>query len=692
MSVSGRKPGGRYSPEQRQEDRSEAQLRDRFAELGWPVDRVDRDLGEDLNVRVYDDGASTGLGFHVQLKSTADSSKLKLTRSDSLAYDLEVKDLLHWEVSTTLVVLVVWDVTTRTGWWTPVPTILDELDKSNEGWRNKGEVAVHVPLASSTDDAGLVHLRRVIADHTLPLVPRADRSYSLAFPNTELGVAGRQMFDRALDLGESVTFPEGFLPVIEFPSWHRRIYGSAGPGDLVEITMTPTAWRQAKPLRIEVVSTEGSSLAALSYVELRLVVPGRKRRVWNNEHQKPSVVLSVDTEANGLRLQFRHIGPGKNLYEAREAVGFLLACADPGSVIRVISLEDGNVVASGPTASATGSYDALAMRERLEVLDKLVFIQQRVPGCGSVSMKALEEVTPDDVDLIGTVFQILRDGKVESVKAISLEIEPAEEPLPEVDCEVRFDLKESTVELLGLNIQLGDVRATVVDSKLYMAALRAAQVRANASGTVIPVRFEDLQIVEEYLDWLPGHLPWAAMYEALDKLTKIAGHNEGYFARADGRAAGATEAVFDALVSERKIEQITSDVFHLNHFARSDHEQLVSLWLQTDRRGILSHDTALLLHEISDIAPKRRHITVPPGWDPGERKLDRKIVLHHAAVGEDEIRWLGPVPYTAPLRTLRDCIAAHLPPDLIAQAIANGLRLGMFTEADLPLDVHQGAA
>ncbi|MFS8067375.1 MAG: hypothetical protein ACMG6S_13525 [Byssovorax sp.] len=144
---------------------------------------------------------------------------------------------------------------------------------------------------------------------------------------------------------------------------------------------------------------------------------------------------------------------------------------------------------------------------------------------------------------------------------------------------------------------------------------------------------------------------------------------------------------------EHKIEQTASDVFHLNHFPHSDHEQLIALWLQTDRRGVLSHDTALFLHEISDVFPRRRHITVPPGWEPGDRKLDANVVIHHGEVSEDEIRWLGPVPYTAPLRTVRDCIASHLSPDLIEQAIADGLRLGMFTEADvLPLDVHRGAA
>ncbi len=122
-------------------------------------------------------------------------------------------------------------------------------------------------------------------------------------------------------------------------------------------------------------------------------------------------------------------------------------------------------------------------------------------------------------------------------------------------------------------------------------------------------------------------------------------HGRHYFTRADARAAGASDPIFDALLVEHKIELIASDVYRLVHFPPSDHEELVSLWLQTDRKGVLSHDTALLLHELSDIGPKRRHITVPPGWTPGDRKLDARVVIHRGYVAEDEKRWLGPVPY-----------------------------------------------
>ncbi len=101
----------------------------------------------------------------------------------------------------------------------------------------------------------------------------------------------------------------------------------------------------------------------------------------------------------------------------------------------------------------------------------------------------------------------------------------------------------------------------------------------------------------------------------------------------------------------------------------------------------------MLLHELSDILPTRRHVTVPVGWSPPEgRILDPDVVLHRGEVPEEDLCWIGPVPFTAPLRTLRDAIAVSVSPDLIEQAIAGGLRRGMFRATDLPPGALPGAA
>ena len=45
--------------------------------------------------------------------------------------------------------------------------------------------------------------------------------------------------------------------------------------------------------------------------------------------------------------------------------------------------------------------------------------------------------------------------------------------------------------------------------------------------------------------------------------------------------------------------------------------------------------------------------------------------------------WFGPVPVTAPLRTLEDCATAHLQPDLLRDAARPALARGMVSRGDL---------
>jgi predicted transcriptional regulator of viral defense system len=115
----------------------------------------------------------------------------------------------------------------------------------------------------------------------------------------------------------------------------------------------------------------------------------------------------------------------------------------------------------------------------------------------------------------------------------------------------------------------------------------------------------------------------------------------------------------------------------------SEHEDLVVTWLQTEKQGVFSHDTALALHELSDILPVRQHITLPPGWKPVEgMALATNTVVHEGTVPDTEKSWMGPVPFTKPLRTLVDCIDKDLTPDLVIQGIADARRRGMLSHAE----------
>lgn len=123
-------------------------------------------------------------------------------------------------------------------------------------------------------------------------------------------------------------------------------------------------------------------------------------------------------------------------------------------------------------------------------------------------------------------------------------------------------------------------------------------------------------------------------------------------------------------------------VYRLVHFPASDHEDLVILWLWSEQAGVFSHETALALHDLSDVLPGKAHLTLPASWRRRRLRVPASLVLHFADVGAADRASFSAVPVTAPLRTIRDCIEANIAPSLVRQAILQARRRGLITARD----------
>jgi predicted transcriptional regulator of viral defense system len=169
---------------------------------------------------------------------------------------------------------------------------------------------------------------------------------------------------------------------------------------------------------------------------------------------------------------------------------------------------------------------------------------------------------------------------------------------------------------------------------------------------------------------------WTSLYA-------IAAAQDGYLTTAQANDAGYSRPLLDHHVRSGRFIRIQRGIYRLRDFPSTDHEDLVVAWLWSDQQGIVSHETALLLHGLSDALPDRVDLTVPTSWRGRRLKVPPIVHLHHADVPDADRSWSGPVPVTKPLRTLADCVADHVQHDLIAQAVRDGLRRGLFTEREL---------
>lgn len=99
-------------------------------------------------------------------------------------------------------------------------------------------------------------------------------------------------------------------------------------------------------------------------------------------------------------------------------------------------------------------------------------------------------------------------------------------------------------------------------------------------------------------------------------------------------------------------------IYRLALFPEPDRSDLILWWLwsrdRTDRpAGVYSHQTALSLHELTDVNPSRLDMTVPPSFRRGA-PVPRILRLHFGKIHESAQEILFGVPVTSPLRTILD--------------------------------------
>lgn len=168
-----------------------------------------------------------------------------------------------------------------------------------------------------------------------------------------------------------------------------------------------------------------------------------------------------------------------------------------------------------------------------------------------------------------------------------------------------------------------------------------------------------------------------------DQLYDEAAPQAGYFTMAQADAAGYSSPLLEYYIRIRRIERVARGIFRIVHFPPGEHEDLIVVWLWSGRDGIFSHQTALLLHQLSDALPAQRHLMVPAVWAKRRLRVPPGVVLHYGDLAKNEIEWKGSIPVTTPMRTLIDCTRDHVSTALVKQARRELLARGTVSATEL---------
>jgi predicted transcriptional regulator of viral defense system len=115
------------------------------------------------------------------------------------------------------------------------------------------------------------------------------------------------------------------------------------------------------------------------------------------------------------------------------------------------------------------------------------------------------------------------------------------------------------------------------------------------------------------------------------------------------------------------------------------------LWSQ-DRQevpeGTYSHDTALSLHELSDIMPSKLHVTVPREFRRNSR-IPEILVIHRAHLDPSEVQEMHGVRVTRALRTIMDLLrSGHVDRSQLKLAVDEAIRRGLIARGEIDRMPH----
>ena len=168
-----------------------------------------------------------------------------------------------------------------------------------------------------------------------------------------------------------------------------------------------------------------------------------------------------------------------------------------------------------------------------------------------------------------------------------------------------------------------------------------------------------------------------------DHLYEFASAQDGHFTTAQAAESGYSPQLLAKYMQNGRIQRIRRGIYRLVHFPAGEYEDLVVFWLWSEQMGVFSHETALFLHGLSDILAGQIHMTLPAPWKLRRFRIPQRLILYFNELSEEEYTWSGNVPVTTPTRTLCDCADAALSPELLQQAVNEGLARGLFARSEI---------
>lgn len=167
-------------------------------------------------------------------------------------------------------------------------------------------------------------------------------------------------------------------------------------------------------------------------------------------------------------------------------------------------------------------------------------------------------------------------------------------------------------------------------------------------------------------------------------LSQVAYGQDGYFTSQQARDTGFSPQLLAHHVRSGRYEHMRRGLYRLRGYPGSSHEEVRALWLSVGaERAVVSHESALELHGLSDVLPNTVHLLVDRD-DRGIRRL-QGVTLHTTtkALEPSEVVSREGIRVTDPVRSILDAATAGTAPEQIEMAVRQALNEGLTTRRSL---------
>jgi predicted transcriptional regulator of viral defense system len=173
---------------------------------------------------------------------------------------------------------------------------------------------------------------------------------------------------------------------------------------------------------------------------------------------------------------------------------------------------------------------------------------------------------------------------------------------------------------------------------------------------------------------------------SLRSIYAVAVEQGGYFTAKQAARAGYDYPHLAYHLRAGNFDRAGHGLYRLPTVPTSENDDFVRLCLWSRDRNdvpqaVISHQSALFLHDLSDVLPNRIHLTVPPSF---RKRPPKGCILSRANLSARDIQEREGYSVTMPLRTLLDVAAStSLPKEQLVKAVQDALRRGLVRQSDV---------